>query len=179
MPLSQLWFTPGTLLSHDCLNSGFEGQSLRATHKAISGEGDASMRRWREGAKCGRASFLFRSWPTKLCSSPKAYSSNDLNFQQTEEMWPCWVTSDDIAGCENQQSCNLEEISREGEGGITFLKDLQRQGKTWWKYDHGGKDIILFQIRKVNKKQKLRRARLGRDKWLSYRKSGAKEEKKW
>lgn len=83
----------------------------------------------------------------------------------------CWVTSDDIAGCENQQSCNLEEISREG--GITFLKDLQRQGKTWWKYDHGGKDLILFQIRKVNKKRKLRRARLGRDKWLSQRR------KKW
>lgn len=97
-------------------------------------------------------------------------------------MWPCWVTSDDIAGCENQQSCNLEEISGEGEGegegGITFLKDLQRQGKTWWKYDHEGKDIFLFQIRKVNKKAKLGRARLGRDKWLSYRKIGAKEEKK-
>lgn len=124
VPLSQLWFTPGTLLSHDCLNSGFEGQSLRATHKAISGERDASMRRWREGATCGRASFLFRSWPTKLCSGPKAYSSNDLNFQQTEEMlgdfwWHCWMWKPTVM----QSRGNLQ-----GGGGGNYFP--QRPSKT-------------------------------------------------
>lgn len=50
-----------------------------------------------------------------------------LNFQQTEETRPCWVTSDDILASKNQQSCNPEEISGGNYWFWCFLRDYRKK----------------------------------------------------
>lgn len=76
-------------------------------HTAISGEQTKVYTEEGRGQSVDVHLFFSSPDPQKLCFGPCLF----LCFQQTEETWPCWVTSDDIVGCENQQSCNLEEIS--------------------------------------------------------------------
>lgn len=133
------------LLGHDCLNSGFGGQSLQATHCYFWG-GDQRIHRRGERPERRRDSFLFYYWPLRTQFWPKDHSSNDwVSNKQRKRGLAGWLLMTFL-----DTKTNSHAIQRKPLEGITdsnFLWDFYRKKrKTWCNYDQQGNQIIVFKL---------------------------------